>query len=87
MAFLYIYVQVPPFDSFTQSDFDEFHVEYTFITTVIVGFTKYPVNNFTINNVLSGTQYSVRVAVNNSAGLGDYSSPPVVTNTLGLGML
>ena len=79
-------MQVPPFDNLTQTEFDLFHVEYAFLTTVIVGFTRYPGNNFTIDNVLNATQYTVRVAVNNSAGLGDYSSPPVVTNTISLGM-
>ena len=79
-------MQVPPFSNFTQTEFDLFHVEYAFITTVTVGFTQYPVNIYTIDNVLNGTQYTVHVAVNNSAGLGDYSFPPVVTNTPGLGM-
>ena len=79
-------MQVPPFDSLTQTEFDLFYVEYTYISTTITGFTQYPVNNFTIDDVLNATQYFVRVAVNNSAGLGVYSSPRVVTNTLGLGM-
>ena len=58
-----------------------YSIEYTTGTVTMIEFTEHPNMLFVIEDLLNGTEYSVRVAVNNSAGLGDYSSPPVVTST------
>ena len=39
--------------------------------------TSYPETTYTITGLMKGTQYSVRVALNNSAGDGEYSSPAI----------
>lgn len=59
---------------------------YTFNnSTAFIKFIAYPALNCTIEDLLNATEYSVRVALNNSAGLGDYSSPLATgyTNTVG----
>ena len=63
--------------------FEVYSVEYTQGTTTTVDYVPYPTSNYTITNLLLETEYSVRVALNNSAGLGDYSFPPMLTTTVG----
>ena len=72
----------PSFDNFTQSEFEVYSIEYTRSNFVFVDYIPYPASNYTIMSLLLETEYSVRVALNNSAGLGEYSSP-VLMNTTG----
>ena len=78
-------LQAPDFDNFTQTEFEVYHIEYTYISTVSVTFIQYPASSYTIGELLNGAEYSIRMAVNNSAGLGDYSSPPVIITTSAIG--
>ena len=78
-------LQPPPIDSFTQSELSVYSVEYTAEGITNVGFSTYPNKQFIIEDLSDATEYSVRVAVNNSAGLGDYSSPPVIITTNAIG--
>ena len=55
--------------------------------TEIFRFTPYPALNFTIESLLNATQFSVYVALNNSAGLGDYNSPVATGRTNKVGEL
>ena len=79
-------LQGPDFDSFTQTEFEVYHIEYTYISTVTVAFIHYPAGSYAIGDLLNAAEYSIRVGVNNSAGLGEYSSPPVTAQTIGVGM-
>ena len=47
----------------------------------ITAYAPYPATNLSIGGLLEATTYAVRVAVNNSAGLGEYSSPDVFADT------
>ena len=49
-----------------------YKVEYTAVTTN-VDVLSYPAQTHTITDLMKGTNYSVRVALNNSAGEGEYS--------------
>ena len=81
------YMQAPQFDNLTQTEFDVYTVLYMIENNSIefFGFIPYPALNFTIESLLNATQFSVYVALNNSAGLGDYSSPVATgrTNVVG----
>ena len=75
------YLQLPPFDSFTQTTFEKSRVECTAGNITTTGFAPYPTANLSIGGLLEGTTYAVRVAVNNSAGQGEYSSPDIFADT------
>ena len=51
-----------------------YKIEYSVDTTTQVGMISYPAQMHSITELMKGTYYSVRVALNNSAGEGDYSS-------------
>ena len=74
---LILHMQAPDFDNYTQTDFKVYTVSYTIgdNSTEILEFTPYPAQNFTIESLLNFTKFSVYVALNNSAGLGNFSSP------------
>ena len=69
---------------FRQTPFEVYSIEYTANDKSTTAFVDYPVTSYTIVG-MNATEYSVRVALNNSAGLGEYSSPLVTaqTNTIG----
>ena len=55
-----------------------YKVEYIAVTTnVDVIYVSYPAQTHTITELMKGTSYSVRVALNNSAGEGEYSSSEI----------
>ena len=54
-----------------------YSIEYTTGTATSVKFTEHPNMYCIVEDLLNATEYSIRVVMNNSAGLGDYSSPPV----------
>lgn len=58
-----------------------YSIEYTTGAITTVEFTEHPNMHYIIEDLLNATEYSIRVAVNNSAGMGDYSSPPVTATT------
>ena len=58
-------------------------MEYTQANATAIDHVPYPASNYTITDLLLETEYSVRVALNNSAGLGNYSFPPVFVPTIG----
>ena len=61
-----------------------YSIEYTSGTVSMIEFTEHPNMHYIIEDLLNATEYSIRVAVNNSAGLGDFSSPVTAsTNILG----
>ena len=47
-------------------------------------YVEYPATNYTFSAV-NNTRYSIRVALNNTAGLGEYSSPPFSVVAAGVG--
>ena len=53
-----------------------YKVKYTAVTPK-VDVISYPAQTHTIMELTKGTSYSVRVALNNSAGEGEYSSPVI----------
>ena len=61
--------------------FELYHIEYTSGNTTVVEVIPHPASNHTILGLVNATEYSVRVAVNNTAGLGSYSSPPITAQT------
>ena len=81
MCFYTVFLQPPAVDTLTQTMLNTYSVEYTTMNVTAIEFTNYPNTHYVIENLLNATEYLVRVAVNNSAGLGDYSSPPVMATT------
>ena len=52
-------------------------IEYSVDATKQVETTPWPADLYIITGLMKGTSYSVRVALNNSAGQGDYSSSEI----------
>ena len=69
---------------FRQAAFDVYTIEYTANGETTTEFVDYPATSYTIVG-MNATEYSVRVALNNSAGLSEYSFPLATaeTNTVG----
>ena len=65
--------------------FEFYYIEYTLDNSTVIEVTPYPAMNFTTKILLNYTQYFVRVALNNSIGLGEYSDPPVTGRTNSIG--
>ena len=61
-------------------------IEYTANGEATEKFVDYPATSYTIVG-MNATEYSVRVALNNSAGLSEYSSPSVTAETYAIGKL
>ena len=81
----YCIFQAPSFNQFRQTSFETYSIEYTAnIVNTTVEFVDYPATSYTID-VVNNTRYSIRVALNNSAGLGEYSSPPLIIVAVGVG--
>lgn len=78
---LFVYLQLPPFDNITQTVFEMSRVECKLGNITVTGFAPYPLTSLLIEGLLEETTYAVHVAVNNSAGLGDYSYPVVIVDT------
>ena len=78
-----LHMQDPQYDNLTQTEFDVYTVLYMIENNPaeFFEFTPYPALNFTIESLLNATQFSVYVALNNSAGLGNYSSPVATGRT------
>ena len=69
---------------FRQAPFEVYSVEYTANGKTTTEFVDYPATSYTFVG-MNATEYTIRVALNNSAGLGEYSSPLATaqTNTIG----
>lgn len=63
-----------------------YSIEYTANGITTTEFADYPATSYTIVG-MNATEYSVRVALNNSAGLGEYNSPSVIAQTYAIGRL
>ena len=50
-----------------------YKIEYSVGATTKADTISYPAQMHTIPNLMKGTTYSVRISLNNSAGMGDYS--------------
>ena len=78
LKYYFCIFQAPSFNVFRQTPFEVYSIEYTVNNvSTTVEFVDYPAMDYTIA-VMNNTRYSIRVALNNSAGLGEYSSPPLI---------
>ena len=73
VLFLCYLIQEPPFDSFLQTAFVAYKIEYSVAGTTKVDTISYPAQMHIITELMKGTYYFVRVALTNSAGEGEYS--------------
>lgn len=62
---------------FAQTPFEVYTIEYTENGVTTIDYLDYPATSYIIMG-MNYTEYTIRLALNNSVGLGDFSSPVTV---------